>query len=230
MKQALKISNFSEGVYLSIGIISFLMVWYLILFEGILQNLELMVYDRMLNYQTAILSRSPVVLITYTDQDLIELQCSSISDEKLADVLILLVKYNPRGIGVDLYRDFPQVCQTDRNRKEGKSTLSELAKGHPEIIFAKTFGKEASEGIKPADYLSPNQSGCTDFPKDIDDHVRRALLMLGNKPICNTFGFLLALQYLNKDGIAALEDVDNPLALRLGESRLPPLQSHDGGV
>ncbi|WP_174627012.1 CHASE2 domain-containing protein [Candidatus Methylobacter favarea] len=208
--------------YFFIGIVAFLAVIPLNYLGGFFQNLELSAYDRMLSLQSAAPYNPPITLITITDDDLIRLQRSAIPDGTLFDILIKLIAYHPRAIGVDLYRDIPLPPHTDK--------LEELLKEHSEIIVARKYGDAASGGISPPAYLlNPDQAGCTDLPIDSDNSIRRALIYLGDNEICYSLGYLLALRYLAYEGISALGDADQPDSLRLGRSSLPRLRSNDGG-
>ncbi|MGH8560064.1 MAG: CHASE2 domain-containing protein, partial [Methylococcales bacterium] len=201
---------------------AFASVLALVYFGGVFQNLELMVYDRMLQNRPAVHHTPPITLITLSDNDLARLQHCSIPDAALSGLLDNLVKHHPRAIGVDLYRDIPLAPGTDQ--------LAAILNQHAEIILAQQYGDNNTEGIPPPSYLNnPDRAGCTDFPEDSDKHIRRALIYLGDNSVCYTFGYLLALRYLAPEGITALGEAENPNSLRLGKSWLPYLLPNDGG-
>jgi len=206
----------------TLSIVAWLMVLPLIFWGGAFQNLEFWVYEQMLTARPVAAHAPPVTLITISDEDLIQLQRSSLPDSVLFDVLQILLNGQPRGIGVDLYRDIPMP--------PGTKQLANLLNHQPAIIVAQKYGDEHSAGIAPPAYLQYlEQAGCTDFPIDNDNRVRRALIYMGNAQGCYSFAYLLVLHYLAPIGITALADANEPETLRLGKVSLPRLQANDGG-
>lgn len=189
---------------------------------GALQNLELWIYDQMLNIRLDTRYQPSVTLITISDADLALQQGSSVSDGALAAVLDAILLLRPAVIGVDLYRDIPLP--------PGTQQLADLLNAHQQIILAQTYPREAGVAIHPPAYLkNPDQAGCTDFPIDSDNSVRRALLYLGDESICYGFGFLLAKEFLSHYDIVPLADPENAEELYLGQVKLPRLRSYAGG-
>jgi len=186
-------------------------------------RLELSLFDMMLSWRpTANIFAPPITIITIADEDLTHIQHSAIPDNILATLLNNLLKQHPQTIGVDLYRDIPLP--------PGTKHLATLLNGHKEIIVAQKYGDAASAGIAPPPYLqSTEQSGCTDFPIDSDNRVRRALIFLGDNDGCFSFGFVIASNYLASKGIIPSTVSDNIDTLRLGNQALPRLLANDGG-
>jgi adenylate cyclase len=202
-------------------IVTLLTVWTLIE-RGMFQHMELWLYDHMLAIRSVTTYSPPITIVTVSEADLIRLQSGSIPDKVLAEILQSLLKNDPDVIGVDLYRDIPIPPGTEK--------LAKLVNAHQEIIMVQQYGDVNSEGIPPPAYLQRDeQSGCTDFPLDSDNSVRRGLIYLGNDPVCFSFAYLIAQRYLAKRNILPSSDTSNPDILILGKNRLPPLQPNDGG-
>lgn len=206
-----------------IGVLTFLVVISLNYLNGFFQNLELSFYDRMLSLRTNPGYNSPVTLITITDDDFTRLQQSHISDGILADVLTKLIAHHPRVIGVDLYRDIPLPPDTDK--------LKTVIMEHNEIVVARKYGDTASPGIAAPGYLlnQLEQSGCTDIPLDSDNRVRRGLILLGDKEICYSLAYLIAVRYLVNENTNSPGDTVQADSVRLGKTYLPKLFANDGG-
>ncbi len=191
--------------------------------EGVLEGLELETYDWSLRLRPPVISDSPpITLVTISDQDIQVLGHWPISDEVLATALAGIQAYGPRVIGVDIYRDLEVP--------PGRQILNQVFKEHPEILMVKKFGKPEQGGIPaPPALQGTDRVGFSDMIVDSDGVVRRGLLFLDDgTTFSRSFPFLLAMKYLEPEGIKANSAEENPDWLQLGQQVLPPFESHDG--
>jgi adenylate cyclase len=214
---------------------------------GILQPLDLALYDWHLRHQDAPKDAwtSPIVLVTITEQYIKQSQWP-VSDVVLARVLERLLQGAPRAIGIDLYRDKPEppgyqefreILRRDPQRlndqaSPGYEELSGILRSHPNIIAITKLGDGDTEGVPPPAALAgTGQVGFNDYVFDPGGVIRRGLLFLHDaleRPI-PSFALALALVYLQGEGQSAQPDPDRPEYLRLGKTTLRPLRPDDGG-
>ena len=138
---------------------------------GIIESLELSAYDWLFRLRPASSGiSSPIVLITVVERDIQKLANYPIPDSTLATALTKLMTYDPRAIGVDIYRDVTVP--------PGSQELEELFKNNGRIIGVMKFGGMSTKGIQPPPAMDRRQVGFSDILIDRDGVVRRALLLL----------------------------------------------------
>lgn len=196
--------------------------------SGLLQGAELWSYDWLMRLRPIEQPDSRLVVITVTEND-IQSQTSperrgSLSDQTLQRTLSTLASYEPRVVGLDLYRDFP-------------STLSDLT---TELARAQVVGICKSRdptfdeaGIGAAPELSESQIGFSDFLEESDGILRRQLLSLTPDPVspCTaSYGFatLVAIYYLRAENLQPTFTAQGNF--QLGETILPRLRARTGGL
>ena len=190
-----------------------------------LQPFELAVYDRMMQQRPDEGSDDRLLIIEITEADIaaqkengeklkrasISEQSygqtfeTSLSDSSLSRLLETLEQYQPRVVGLDLYRDFA----VDSDYSELSSRLQQ----DPRLIAvckAEDFEDPSIASIDPPPEVPIGRVGFSDFREDSDGILRRHLLgML--LPIrtqtsrCNTdwsFSLKIAAQYLSQQQIA----------------------------
>lgn len=101
---------------------------------GLLQPLELLVYDQLTVGWAGRESNSRIVLVGATEADFRRWGWP-LSDGILADLLENLANQHPRVIALDIYRDRPVPPGSDR--------LAAVLAEHPEIIWAFKMSKPA---------------------------------------------------------------------------------------
>ena len=190
---------------------------------GVLETVELSAYDwtvRLASPPTD--SHSRIVLITITEEDIQHLGQWPISDESIAKAVNILTEYGPRAIGLDLYRD--------KEVQPGRDYLNTVLSGHPEIVTVMKFPDQNGSGVPgPAILQGTDQIGFNDILVDPGGIVRRGFLFLEDqRGIATSFSLLLALKYLEKDGVVPTPDPHQPEFMRLGKTTIPRLQSNEG--
>ncbi|MCK5795208.1 MAG: CHASE2 domain-containing protein, partial [Anaerolineales bacterium] len=188
---------------------------------GLLEYLELTAYDW---FMRSSLKGSPadsrIVIIEITENDILHLGKWPLTDQLAAQALTMLSSYNPRAIGFDIYRDIPVPPGTEE--------LNAILTSNQRIITVMKFG---SGGIPPPPVLAQTaQVGFNDIVVDPGGTVRRGLLFLDNgETFSSSFDLLLALLYLQEEGIVPRPDETNPEYLRLGPATIHPFEADDGG-
>ena len=197
---------------------------------GLLQSWELKAFDQLVRLRANERqdSRLLVVAITEADFQLPEQKSrkGSLSDLALAKLLKKLESYQPRAIGLDIYRDFP----VDPNQPELATRLK-----NSDRIFAicKVSERKLNEpGISSPPEIPTERQGFSDLVKDPDGIIRRHLIAMNPnaKSACTTPNALsaqLAFRYLKDEGIEA--KYTNKNQLQVGKVIFKRLQVPMGG-
>ena len=190
-------------------------------FAGWLEFLELSTYDLALTLRAPNIANHHIVLITITEED-IKTHGYPVSDAILAQALSTLMQYQPRAIGLELYRDIPVAPGSDK--------LETVLSTHRHIIVTAKFGRDGRR-IAPPTAATESQVGFGDaLVQDDDGHVRRALLSMNvDENIAYAFAFRLAHLFFQAEWQVPSHDPANPLPTRLGNVTIQPFEANDGG-
>ena len=231
-------------VSFAIGITSFII---LLRFIGLLQGMEWNMFDSFLQQRPQAGIDSRIVVITIDEPDLQKIGQYPIPDNILVKALNKLKTYQPKLIGLDLYRDLPV--------EPGHQELVELFKATPNLIGV---DKVVGTKVAPPRVLAQlSQVGFSDQVLDGDGKVRRALLTVRSpyspagilrrtlaqldtrglataalspkNQLRQSLGLQLALQYLKTVGITPHPHLENRHHIQLGKALIIPLQPFDGG-
>ncbi|WP_193199196.1 CHASE2 domain-containing protein [Nostoc sp. MG11] len=204
---------------------------------GCLQTSELQAFDHFMQLRSQLVTEKPderILIITIDEAD-IQYQINkgmqmrwSLSDQALAQLLDKLNKYQPRTIGLDIYRDgavdpkYPNLA----TRFGQDNRLFFVCK------VATTDEDGDSNGIPPPDGVSTKRLSFSDFVADDEDIARRHLLHLTAplKSSCTTeyaFNLQLALHYLDKEG--KISNVTKEGYLQIGDVVFEQLNEHTSG-
>ncbi len=184
---------------------------------GGLQSLELAAYDALSNTQLTNNVDPRLVAITITEADIQGANRWPLSDKTLATALARLQQYQPRVIGLDIYRNVPEP--------PGTASLKQQLQA-PNVITIEKLGDPQDDGVPPPPDVPRERVGFNDFLHDPDDVVRRGLLYAyeGEQKFY-AFSLRLALAYLARDGKTLQV---NPQTLTIGDTLFKPLQRHSG--
>ncbi|MCU0537813.1 MAG: CHASE2 domain-containing protein [Hydrococcus sp. Prado102] len=171
---------------------------------GLLQKWELQAFDRFVQLRTQENQDRRLLIVTVTEQDFQlpeqKHRKGSLSDLALTRLLEKLEAFQPRAIGLDIYRDFPaSPTQIDLSTRLQKSNN----------FFAICKASEIDKpGIAPPPEVPLERQGFSDIVKDSDGIVRRHLVAMQPEPTspCTTpyaLSAQLAFHYLAKEGISA---------------------------
>lgn len=203
---------------------------------GMLQPWELQAFDRLMQLRPATELPDQRLLIVSIDEADIQYQIHkgmnmrwSLSDQALAQLLQKLEKYQPRTIGLDIYRngsidpnyaDLTTRLQQD-NRLFAVCKVSTADDGKP-------------DGIPPPDEVPEERWSFSDFVADDEDIARRHLLHLTPPlkfPNCTAnyaFSLQLALHYLDAQGIKS-DVTEKEQYLQIGDVVFKQLKEHTSG-
>ncbi|MEJ1931058.1 CHASE2 domain-containing protein [Nostoc sp. NIES-2111] len=174
-------------------------------FLGVLQTSELQAYDQMMRSRPDEGPDPRILIVTIDDEDLANqrrngesLKGTSISEKSLTQLLTKLSQYQPKAIGLDIYRDFPA---------EQPDLISQLKQTDNLIGVCKGSDTTANiKGIEPPPEIPRERQGFSDFVHDADGVVRRHLLFMNQETasLCSApyaFSTQLAFLYLSSLGI-----------------------------
>jgi adenylate cyclase len=190
---------------------------------GGLETLELTVYDAFTRLRSQMaLPDKRIVLVGVNEHDL-ERWGWPLSDEVLAQLLERLITYQPRVIGLDIYRDKPVM--------PGEQRLNKVLTENKNIIVVKKFSGAAGKAgvLAPAVLRNTEQVGFTDVIPDPGGVVRRGILFLDDGyTVEYAFALRMALEYLKGFGIFPKSGNPNPDQLRLQEVTITKFEPNDG--
>ncbi|MBG1264663.1 CHASE2 domain-containing protein [Nostoc commune] len=200
---------------------------------GLLQPSELKAFDHMMGLRWEEKPDSRFVIITIDETD-IQYQNRmnmnmrwSLSDQALAQLLKKLDQYQPRTIGLDIYRDFPVDSDSAdlATRLQEDKRLFTVCK-----VSAPLDG--APEGTSPPPEVPEERQSFSDFVADDNDIARRQLLHLTpplTSPCAAKYAFSLqiALHYLEGKGIKSY--INSKGNFQIGNVVFKQLKSHTSG-
>lgn len=198
---------------------------------GVLQNWELQAFDQLMRLRPAEKPDPRLLIVTVTEKDVQQSQNpqerrgSSLSDLALAQLLKKLQSYQPRVIGLDIYRDFP-ITQNHADLK------THLQQNDNFIAICEVGDTSEHSGTRPTPGISGDRLSFSDFPIDPDGVVRRQLLAMAANPnsLCVTdtsFSFRVAQSYLTAKGIYAQRNLEGDL--QIGRTIFKRLEPDTGG-
>ncbi len=146
---------------------------------GILQPLELQAFDHFMQIRPPERPDSRLLVVTVTEADIQaqknEPRRGSLSDLSLTKLLEKLESYQPRAIGLDIYRDFPVS-------KEYPDLTKHLQTNANLIAVCKPMIASHDQGIAPPPEVPAENLGFSDVVIDPDGVLRRHLLALTPSP------------------------------------------------
>jgi len=174
---------------------------------GVFEKAELQTFDQMLLLRPKEDLDPRLLVVEITEKDIQPRQkmiqgLKSISDSTLAQLLNKLQKYQPRVIGLDIYRDFADPP----NKSKPIQLATELSKENVVVVCKGRDRKHDPQGVKPPKEVPEERQGFTDAIQDPDGIVRRQILMMRQEPSspCTTpysLSLQLAARYLSYENI-----------------------------
>ncbi|MEH1941801.1 MAG: CHASE2 domain-containing protein [Nostoc sp.] len=198
---------------------------------GYLENIEIPAFDEMMRSRPAEGIDSRLLVITIDDEDLAtqrknneSLIGASISEISLNKLLAKLNQYQPRAIGLDIYRDFKATQPDLVTRLQKTQNLIGVCKG--------SDGTVDIPGNEPPPEIPKTNLGFSDFINDRDGVIRRHLLFMNPEatslcPASYAFSVQLASLYLRSSGIQPKFTPQGNL--QLGKTIFPNLKPRTGG-
>lgn len=193
----------------------------LIRFFGILQPLEWKTLDLWLRWRPAEPQDTRIVLVTITEEDIQSILGDPISDLALAELVQSLQNYNPRAIGLDIFRDRPVG--------EGYETLEKVLKASTNFVAINKIGGDVPVQTLP--FLTESQVGFADAVTDDDGYLRRAQLAEGDSNNDYQWSFTIRLveAYLELENISLQNGRRDFRSVQFGDTEIPHFYSNTGG-
>jgi len=190
---------------------------------GVLENLELKTYDQMTQMRSDGGLDPRLLIVGVTEEDIRKLSFP-LSDKVIDEVLEKLEQYEPRAIGLDIFRDLPV-------NPGHENLLQRLQQSDIIIPVCKNPDDDGKDPGTPAPKgIEPERVGFVDVIEDTDGIIRRNLLLHQASERCGasySLSLQLALKYLEVGGIKEKFTPNNELQLR--NLIFKPLQSNFGG-
>ena len=191
---------------------------------GALEVFELKAFDQVIQRRTDPGPDPRILVVAVTENDIQKLQQWPLSGRVLENLFRKLERYQPRVIGLDIFRDLPV--------EPGHAQLLQHLQQSDRIVPVCKHADSMNSAIAPPLGIEPDRVGFNDIVEDADGIIRRSLLWVSPDPTsaCATpysFSFQLALDYLAEAGIQ-LKFTSNK-ELQLGTTVFKPLQSDSGG-
>ncbi len=184
---------------------------------GGLQSLELLAFDQMIRLRPSASADPRLLVVTITEDDIRSQNRWPISDQVIAQLLAKLDQYQPKVIGLDLYRDVPQ--------QPGHETLLKQLQSS-NVTTVMLLGDADTGSVPPPPGVTPDRVGFSDFVLDPDGVVRRNLLFAtGNNERYYSLALRLSLQYLADKQQPFRSDKE---ALYIGTTVFPALDKRAG--
>ncbi|MGC9524357.1 MAG: EAL domain-containing protein [Limnospira sp.] len=183
---------------------------------SILESVELQTFDRMVRLYGNGDPDPRLTVVAITETDIRVEQTWPLPDRTIAGALATLQQYQPRVIGLDIYRDVPQP--------PGHFEWVEQLKAD-NLIAIKQVGV-----VSPPPSASPDQISFNDLAIDLDNAVRRNLMYAeydGEK--LYSFALKVSQKYLESRLDRPVPIRVEPDLLRLGDTIFPTLKANSGG-
>lgn len=192
-------------------------------FMGILQSPEFVAFDEMFRLRPPEGQNNRIVIVKIDENNLQKIGQWPIPDGVMAQLIEKINTYQPRVIGLDIYRDLPV--------KPGNEEFIQVAKKTPNLIGIERLPDQSSLGVAGSSILTQQkQIGFNNVIVDPDGKVRRSLLYWHiNGQARHSFALKLALTYLQAEKIVPQSAASNPKYLQLGKVVFPYFKPFDGG-
>jgi CHASE2 domain-containing sensor protein/two-component sensor histidine kinase len=190
---------------------------------GSLQVLEWMTFDHLLRSRPVEAADAQIVIVGIDENDIKTVGKYPIPDPTLAKLLQTLQNYQPRAIGLDIFRDLTMGSS--------RTELAEVLSRSPNLIgIESSLSSNPALTVKPPPELPPDRIGLANVVIDADGKLRRSLL--ASKVEGKTrysFALLLAQMSLRSQGIRLNHGNRASDPIQFGAVTLPKFQTNTGG-
>lgn len=184
------------------------------------QGLEWKALDVFLRSRPAEPLDDRIVIVGIEENDIQQVGTYPIPDRHLTELIATLKRYQPRVIGLDIYRDLPINPGHEEFRRVAENLDSLIA-----------IEKLLPPAVVGPEYLPPERIGFVDVVPDGDGFWRRSLLGAATPDGAYHLAFTLRMaeRYLAQEGLSLENGIRNPVAMRFGTIELAPLTPNAGG-
>jgi len=195
---------------------------------GFLQQWELRTYDHFMQIRPEENPDPRLALVTITAEDVqsqpaVERQGASLSNRNLELLLQTLEQYQPRAIGLLIYRDNPVPAEFEK--------LKNLFATSDRLVAICEYGQPEQPGVPPPPNIPRDRLGFNNVVSDPDYVLRRHLLAVNpaglNCPTRQSFSLQLAKFYLADKGVKfQINSRDYP---QFGDTVFKTIRQHTAG-
>ncbi|WP_017660972.1 CHASE2 domain-containing protein [Baaleninema simplex] len=189
---------------------------------GLLQTAEWATADIFLRLRPAEPHDDRLLVVGIDEEDLQRLGRWPVPDGVLAEAIETLYRYDPRAVGLDLYRDLPVEPGHDR--------IVELFETSSNLVGIEKLEDQRMSGVAPPPALSLRDAvGFNNTIVDSDGIVRRGYLFLQDDTgtLHRSFALRLVQLYLEVENIRP--EAGPHGYMKLGRAIVPKFQEADGG-
>lgn len=188
---------------------------------GVLQPLEWKVLDLSLRWRPTEAVDKRITIVEITEEDIQSGLGYPISDGAVAQLIQTLQAYEPRAIGIDIFRDIPV--------KEGQQILASAFRESENVIGINRIDGPGL-AIAPHPALPEERIGFADALLDKDGAIRRSLLASADPNGHYRFSLTIRMveKYLAQDGLTLDNGLKDPETMRFGETEIPRLRANTG--
>lgn len=190
--------------------------------NGLLQPLEWMAFDQLLRLRPVEPMDNRITIIGINEYDIKNLNTYPIPDIEIAGLIKKIRNYQPRVIGLDIFKDIPV--------EPGHQELIDVFKETKNLI---AIEKVLPPKISPSANLPSKQLGFADVIADKDGGYRRILLGTPVTQNVDEYKYSLSLRlaqiYLAHQGINLENGINDPSAMRFSSVEIPRFLANHGG-
>ncbi|MEM9091216.1 MAG: CHASE2 domain-containing protein [Cyanobacteria bacterium P01_F01_bin.53] len=201
----------------SVGSLSVLVI--IISALGWLQPLEWFALDQFFRLRKSQSIDPRILIVTIDEPDINYVGDWPLPDDTLAELLLKVSAADPRGIGLDMYRNLPVG--------QGHADLTKVFENTPILVGVE---KVVGQPIGPPPGVDPErQVGMSDVVVDNDGRVRRALLLVITDDGEYKYGLATQLAFNALEQEQIYPSYVDEKRLQLGKATLRRFQKNDGG-
>ncbi|MBE9068364.1 CHASE2 domain-containing protein [Leptolyngbya cf. ectocarpi LEGE 11479] len=209
--------NIQSGFIPKLSIVGILAVARLL---GLLQPMEWKVWDVIMRGRPAEIPDQRITIVTITEDDIQQSLNYPIPDHALAELIEVIQTYDPRVIGLDIFRNFPVG--------EGYEMLAETFASSENLIG---INKVTGKSVAAPKSLPLERVGFADIVADADGIIRRSIL--GGPDSEGKFQYSFAVRvseaYLAQEDFFLENGIHDSRTMRFGDAEVPRFHSSTGG-
>ncbi|BAY50246.1 putative sensor with CHASE2 domain protein (plasmid) [Scytonema sp. HK-05] len=189
---------------------------------GSLQLLEWIAFDNFLRLRPVEAADPQIVIVGINENDIKSVGQYPIPDRNLAQMLRIIQSYQPRAIGLDIFRDIS--IGSDR------AELGRILKSSSNLVGIETLNSQSTLTVKPPPELPVNRVAIANVLLDPDGKLRRCLLATraDSGAIKYSLSLLLAEIYLRSKGIMLKHGHRADYPIHFGDTELLRFTTNTG--
>ncbi len=219
----------------SVGIVLLVCVARLL---GLWEGIELQTLDLFLRYRPQEAPDERITILEITDDDLQRLGTYPVPDDAMVRLLEKLESYEPRVIGLDIFRDLPVInpfeadLERSRNAYEALTALLQRSAEADKTDIV-VIEKILNPPVGAPAMVSLDNVGFADALLDTDGFLRRSLLASPSDADLDdyhmSFTIQLVAKYLAEEGLELNNGLKDVNTMRFGETELFRMTANSGG-